>query len=113
MNTILEDMQHFYGANDKGLDDSAQLAELADSLPFGGPALLFVADAAGCVEMAHAADAAHEMPFPSRRLSPSATPWPPSECLRVFRDVGRAAEPVVPRSSACGWPGQRPDFSAA
>ena len=64
MNTILEDMKQFYGASDKDVDDSEQLAELADSLPFGRPASIFVADAAGCVEMAHAADVAEKCLLP-------------------------------------------------
>ncbi len=57
MRSLLKDMTQFYGADREGVDDSEQLAELAGSLPFGRPASLFVADAAGCVAMAHAEDA--------------------------------------------------------
>jgi two-component system, sensor histidine kinase len=69
MNTILEDMKQLCGANRHGVDDSAQLAELADSLPFGRPPSLFVADPAGCVEMAHPADVVEESLLPPAALS--------------------------------------------
>jgi signal transduction histidine kinase/DNA-binding NarL/FixJ family response regulator len=57
MNTILEDVQRLFDANGRTADNSAELAELANALPFGRPASIFVADAAGGVEMAYAAEA--------------------------------------------------------
>ncbi len=69
MTTILEDVKQFYGADYKDVDDSEQLAELADSLPFGRPTSLFVADAVGCVEMAHTADVVDACLLPAAALA--------------------------------------------
>jgi signal transduction histidine kinase/DNA-binding response OmpR family regulator len=57
MKTILEDMEQFFGADGTAEDDSELLIELADSLPLDRLASIFIADAAGGVEIAHCTDA--------------------------------------------------------
>ena len=95
------------------MDDSQQLAELADSLAVRMPGIDFRGGCRGLRRDGARGGRGGKDAFSRRRLCAVGDALADERLLRVFHVAGRAEEPVVPARSACGWPGHRPDFSAA
>ena len=91
MKTILKDMEQFFGADPAAGDDAGLLAELAESLPLGHAASIFIADAAGRVEIAHSPTPATSL-LSRRRPSRLGDALAKSDCCAFSRRLAETEQ---------------------